>query len=124
MLTSQTETLYCSGNFYKPDDVRKFTMSQVDYVLGENAMKMSYLVGYGSSYPQYVHHRGSSIPVDAAPGCKDGFKWLYLDDPNPNVAPGALVRGPFPNVPILIIGTTQCEPTTYKQKPIFDHLLY
>ncbi|GLT44586.1 hypothetical protein SLA2020_184720 [Shorea laevis] len=81
MLTSHTKALCCSGNFYKPDDVRKFSMSQVGYVLGENAMKMSYFVGYGSSYPQYVHHRGFSIPIDATTGCKDEFKWLYLDDP-------------------------------------------
>ncbi|MBA0741918.1 hypothetical protein Gogos_015037, partial [Gossypium gossypioides] len=30
MLTSQTETLYCSGNSYKPDDLRNFAISQVN----------------------------------------------------------------------------------------------
>ena len=60
-------------------------------------MKMSYLIGYGSSYPLYAHHRGSSIPVDAKTGCRDGFKWLNSSDPNPNVAVGALVGGPFLN---------------------------
>jgi len=34
---------------------------QADYVLGENPMKMSYLVGYGTHKPSYIHHRGSSI---------------------------------------------------------------
>lgn len=29
MLTSQTETLYCSGKLYKPVDLRKFAISQV-----------------------------------------------------------------------------------------------
>ena len=70
---------------------------QADYVLGANPMKISYLVGYGSSYPKYVHHRGSSIPVDADTGCKDGFKWLYSDNPNSNIAVGALVGGPSLN---------------------------
>ncbi|KAK8687325.1 hypothetical protein V6N13_086150 [Hibiscus sabdariffa] len=97
MLTSQTETLYCSGNSYKPDDLRNFAISQADYVLGANPVKISYLVGYGSRYPLYVHHRGASIPVNANTGCQDGFKWLYSDNPNPNIAVGAVVGGPALN---------------------------
>ncbi|XVE82501.1 hypothetical protein DITRI_Ditri16bG0009900 [Diplodiscus trichospermus] len=115
MLTSQTETLYCSGNSYKPDDLRKFAMSQADYVLGANPMKISYLVGHGSSYPRYVHHRGSSIPVDADTGCQDGFKWLYSDNPNPNIAVGALVGGPSLNDSYSDTrnNSKQGEPSTY-----------
>ncbi|PPD97792.1 hypothetical protein GOBAR_DD05169 [Gossypium barbadense] len=115
MLTSQTETLYCSGNSYKPDDLRNFAISQADYVLGENAMKMSYLVGYGSRYPLYVHHRGSSIPVNADTSCQDGFKWLYSDDPNPNIAVGALVGGPSLNDSYSDTrdNVKQSEPSTY-----------
>ncbi|MED6208907.1 hypothetical protein PIB30_049544 [Stylosanthes scabra] len=96
MLTSQTEALYCSGKLYKPLDLRKFAISQAEYVLGENPLKMSYLVGYGSHYPKYVHHRGSSIPANATEiGCKVGFqKWYDSPKPNPNVAFGALVGGP------------------------------
>ncbi|XP_039031910.1 endoglucanase 2-like [Hibiscus syriacus] len=97
MLTSQTETLYCSGNSYKSDDLRNFAISQADYVLGTNPMKISYLVGYGTRYPLYVHHRGASIPVNANTGCHDGFKWLYSDNPNPNIAVGAVVGGPSLN---------------------------
>nr|XP_023884383.1 endoglucanase 24-like [Quercus suber] len=97
MLTTQTETLYYIGKSYKPEDLHKFAISLADYVLGNNPMKMSYLIGYGSSYPQYAHHRGSSIPVDAKTGCRDGFKWLNSSHPNPNVAVGALVGGPFLN---------------------------
>ncbi|XVF15894.1 hypothetical protein REPUB_Repub09cG0195800 [Reevesia pubescens] len=115
MLTSQTETLYCSGNSYKPDDLCKFAISQADYVLGANPMKISYLVGYGGSYPQYVHHRGSSIPVDADTNCKDGFKWLYSENPNPNIAVGALVGGPSLNDSYVDTrnNTQQGEPSTY-----------
>jgi hypothetical protein len=69
---------------------------QADYVLGENPMKLSYLVGYGDSYPQRVHHRGASIPADVDTGC-GGQEWLHSTEPNPNVATGALVGGPFKN---------------------------
>ncbi|XP_027347965.1 endoglucanase 2-like [Abrus precatorius] len=115
MLTSQTETLYCRGKLYKPEDLRKFAISQADYVLGENPMKMSYLVGYGSHYPKYIHHRGSSIPVNATTGCKDGFRWFNSSYPNPNVAFGALVGGPFYNDTYndLRNNSMQAEPTTY-----------
>lgn len=78
-------------------------------------MRMSYLVGYGSSYPQYVHHRGASIPVDAGTGCRDGFKWLDSPNPNPNVAVGALVGGPFMNETYIDSrnNSMQGEPSTY-----------
>lgn len=174
MLTSKTETLYCSGKHYKPADLRKFAISQVcsslatrsiqfscitsrrwiyhsaysktnsnfcksicyilsfscfslylliwwkkylqtEYVLGNNPMNMCYLVGHGSNYPQYVHHRGASIPVDAETGCHDGFKWLESLDPNPNLAVGALVGGPFLNETYIDSrnNTMQGEPSTY-----------
>lgn len=78
-------------------------------------MKMSYLVGYGNKYPEFVHHRGASIPADATTGCKDGFKWLESDEPNPNVATGALVGGPFLNDTYLDLrnNSMQGEPSTY-----------
>ncbi|KAM0970264.1 hypothetical protein ACFX13_018630 [Malus domestica] len=115
MLTSKTEILYCDGKSYNPVDLRKFAISQADYVLGENPMRMSYLVGYGSSYPQYVHHRGASIPVGAETGCIDGFKWLDSPNPNPNVAVGALVGGPFMNETYIDSrnNSMQGEPSTY-----------
>ncbi|XP_061999460.1 endoglucanase 2-like [Rosa rugosa] len=115
MVTSQTEMLYCDGKIYKPEDLRSFAISQADYALGKNPMKMSYLVGHGGNYPQQVHHRGSSIPVDADTGCRDGFKWLYSPDQNPNVAVGALVGGPFQNDSYMDIrnNSKQGEPSTY-----------
>lgn len=78
-------------------------------------MKMSYLVGYGGNYPLYVHHRGSSIPANADTGCRDGFKWLDSELPNPNVATGALVGGPFLNESYVDSrnNSMQGEPTTY-----------
>ncbi|KAJ9146976.1 hypothetical protein P3X46_029188 [Hevea brasiliensis] len=115
MVASHIPTLYCSGKFYSPADLRSFALSQADYVLGKNPMEMSFLVGYGEDYPQYVHHRGSSIPVDAKTGCGDGFEWLDSPYPNPNVAVGALVGGPFFNETYNDSrnNTVQAEPTTY-----------
>ncbi|GKV17867.1 hypothetical protein SLEP1_g28322 [Rubroshorea leprosula] len=115
MLTTRTATISCSGKKYKPSDLRKFAKTQADYVLGKNPMKMSFLVGYGDNYPQYVHHRGASIPADESPGCSDGFKWLDSTDPNPNVAIGAMVGGPFMNETYIDSrnNSMQGEPTTY-----------
>lgn len=88
---------------------------QADYILGNNPMKMSYLVGYGSKYPLEVHHRGASIPKNEKTGCKGGFKWLDSTKPNPNVAVGALVGGPFLNETYIDSrnNSMQGEPTTY-----------
>ncbi|XP_048331882.1 endoglucanase 10 [Ziziphus jujuba] len=115
MLTTRTAKVSCSGKSYTPADIRKFVKSQADYVLGDNPMKMSYLVGYGDKYPQYVHHRGASIPADAKTGCTDGFKWLESTKPNPNVATGALVGGPFLNESYIDSrnNSMQAEPSTY-----------
>ncbi|KAJ4783796.1 Endoglucanase [Rhynchospora pubera] len=114
MLTSRTSEVSCSGQSFSPTDLRKFAISQADYLLGDNPMKMSYLVGYGGNYPQQVHHRGASIPVDANTGCK-GFQWLSSNSPNPNVATGALVGGPFKNDSFIDSrnNSMQTEPSTY-----------
>lgn len=85
--------MQCSHNVYLSEyELGK----QADYVLGDNPMKLSYLVGFGDSYPQRVHHRGASIPADVDTGC-NGQEWLKSPKPNPNVATGALVGGPFKN---------------------------
>nr|GEX54902.1 endoglucanase 2-like [Tanacetum cinerariifolium] len=97
MLSSKISTLECDSESFSPSDLHEFAISQADYVLGDNPMKMSYLVGYGDEYPKYVHHRGASIPADATTGCKDGMKWLTSSKPNLNVATGAHVGGPSEN---------------------------
>ncbi|KAK9108734.1 hypothetical protein Sjap_016794 [Stephania japonica] len=115
MRTSRTATLNCDGQVFTPSDIRSFAISQLEYVLGDNPMKMSYLVGYGKNYPNYVHHRGASIPADATTDCKAGFKWLDSTEPNPNVAVGAVVGGPFQNDSYIDSrnNSMQGEPTTY-----------
>lgn len=120
MLTSRTAKLQCDSNFFRPSDLRDFAKSQADYVLGKNPMHMSFLVGYGDKFPQFVHHRGASIPKDAKPTCKGGFKWLQSSDPNPNVATGALVGGPFLNETYIDSrnNSMQAEPSTYNSAVI------
>ncbi|PKA53414.1 Endoglucanase 24 [Apostasia shenzhenica] len=114
MLTSRKSSFSCNGVTFSSSDLRSFAMTQADYVLGDNPMKMSYLVGYGEKYPQQVHHRGASIPANANSGCA-GFQWLKSPKPNPNVAVGALVGGPFRNDSYIDgrNNSMQAEPTTY-----------
>ncbi|KAE8677102.1 Endoglucanase 24 [Hibiscus syriacus] len=115
MRTANTDKLSCGDESFKHSDLRDFAKSQADYVLGNNPKEISYLVGYGDKYPQFVHHRGASIPVDATTGCSDGFKWLASKKPNPNVAMGAMVGGPFKNESFIDSrnNSMQTEPTTY-----------
>ncbi|KAK6926590.1 Glycoside hydrolase family 9 [Dillenia turbinata] len=76
--------------------------SQMDYILGSNPKKMSYMGGFGSSYPIKIHHGGASIvsikqdptPVTCEEGCA---KWFDKQAPNPNVLEGAIVGGPDEN---------------------------
>ncbi|EFJ36806.1 hypothetical protein SELMODRAFT_77612 [Selaginella moellendorffii] len=113
--SSGVKQFRCSGNSFAAKDLRAFAASQADYILGENPMSKSYLVGYGANFPQQLHHREASIPLDAATGCKDGFRWLHASAPNPHVATGALVGGPFQNDSYsdLRDNTMQNEATTY-----------
>mgnify|MGYP001807346570 FL=1 len=68
-----------------------FIKRQVNYMLGENDMGQSYMVGYGSKFPRYPHHRGSSCPQ---PPEKCGWEFYQSTVPNPNILIGGLVSGP------------------------------
>lgn len=92
----------------------------MDYILGNNPMKISYMVGYGGRYPMQLHHRGSSIPsIKVHPskvGCNDGYSnYYYSVKPNPNVHVGALVGGPNSNDQFSDVRSdySHSEPTTY-----------
>jgi endoglucanase len=68
---------------------------QIDYILGKNPRKMSYIVGFGNHYPKHVHHRGASIPKNKINyNRKGGWKWRDSAKPNPNTIVGAMVAGP------------------------------
>lgn len=57
------------------------------------------MVGFGTHYPQKVHHRGASIVSikkdKKTVGCQEGFdQWFKRNAPNPNDLVGAIVGGP------------------------------
>ncbi|KAL5704771.1 cellulase [Ranunculus cassubicifolius] len=92
---ADTPGWYCGPNFFSTDTLRGFARTQIDYILGKNPRKMSYVVGFGSHYPKHVHHRGASIPKNRVKyNCKGGWKWRDSSKPNPNILVGAMVAGP------------------------------
>ncbi|XP_027359561.1 endoglucanase 13-like [Abrus precatorius] len=95
-LSSKGVSLHCDETVVTPSDLTSLVRSQVDYILGSNPKNMSYMVGYGSNYPQQIHHRGASIvsiKKDSAPvTCQEGFQaWFNKNAPNPNIHEGAVV---------------------------------
>ncbi|KAK9167846.1 hypothetical protein Scep_003037 [Stephania cephalantha] len=92
---ADTPGWYCGPNFYSTEVLRDFAKTQIDYILGKNPRKMSYVVGFGNHYPKHVHHRGASIPKGRIRyNCKGGWKWRDSPRPNPNTLVGAMVAGP------------------------------
>ncbi len=69
------------------ESLKAFAKSQIDYILGANPARLSYLAGFGANYPKNLHHR-------ALQGYQD-----YQNDPgNPKLTLiGALVGGPNEN---------------------------
>ncbi|CAI9108874.1 OLC1v1008574C1 [Oldenlandia corymbosa var. corymbosa] len=101
-LKATNQNMQCGQVLVTGDEIYAFAKMQVDYILGSNPIGMSYLVGYGSKYPQRVHHRGASIEGHDKniryTGCMEGYKrWFKTQDPNPNVLVGAIIGGPDKN---------------------------
>ncbi|XP_019420569.1 PREDICTED: endoglucanase-like [Lupinus angustifolius] len=110
----------CGSAHFSGSQIKTFAKTQVDYILGNNPMKMSYMVGFGSNYPKHIHHRGSSIPSikdhPAKVGCNEGLSnYLNSPNPNPNIHVGAIVGGPDSNDHFSDARSdySQSEPTTY-----------
>ena len=83
------------------------------------------MVGFGSTYPNQVHHRGASIVsinVNPAPvSCQGGYDLYFNKDaPNPYVLDGAVVSGPDENdnYSDLRSNYEQAEPTTVTPAPL------
>ncbi|KAG6581281.1 Endoglucanase 17, partial [Cucurbita argyrosperma subsp. argyrosperma] len=129
-LTSAHTTAHCAGRTITPNALRAIAQKQIDYLLGENPLKMSYMVGYGGRYPQRIHHRGSSLPSiaehPAKIDCSSGFSAMDSDSPNPNVLVGAVVGGPDQNdgFPDERSDYEQSEPSTYINAPLVGSLAY
>ncbi|MED6145278.1 hypothetical protein PIB30_023518 [Stylosanthes scabra] len=129
-LTSSRSVVNCGGTTVTPNMLRRIAKKQVDYLLGDNPLRMSYMVGYGPRYPQRIHHRGSSLPSIAVhPGkiqCSAGFTVMNSQSPNPNILVGAIVGGPdlHDRFPDQRSDYEQSEPATYMNAPLVGALAY
>ncbi|CAI5963401.1 unnamed protein product [Closterium sp. NIES-65] len=98
-LAAAARSLDCQGVSFSPSQITAFAQSQVDYLLGSNPLAVSFMVGFGTAFPQKVHHRAASIisfNTDPSPVTCQGGNTTYLQSasPNPNVLVGAIVGGP------------------------------
>jgi hypothetical protein len=80
-----TDWLKTQGNVSKAQLYFDFAVSQINYILGQNPAKRSYLIGYGKNYPRNPHHR-------TAHGSWENSMQEPID--NRNLLIGALVGGP------------------------------
>nr|GMD70465.1 endoglucanase 8 [Ipomoea batatas] len=129
-LSHANRAVRCGATSVSPAMLKRLAKHQVDYILGDNPLGMSYMVGYGERYPQRIHHRASSLPsVDAHPariGCYAGSRYYLSPNPNPNLLIGAVIGGPnitdhFPDSRAFF---DESEPTTYTNAPLVGLLAY
>ncbi|KAI3693786.1 hypothetical protein L1987_76738 [Smallanthus sonchifolius] len=129
-LTQAKKVVNCGGSIVTPKRLRSIAKKQVDYLLGSNPLRMSYMVGYGPRYPRRIHHRGSSLPsISAHPAkieCGSGFTIMHSEIPNPNILTGAVVGGPDEkdHFPDERSDYFQSEPATYINAPLVGALSY
>ncbi|XVF67814.1 hypothetical protein PTKIN_Ptkin10aG0151800 [Pterospermum kingtungense] len=129
-LDRTSQTFNCGNQAINPNSLRIQAKKQVDYILGDNPMGLSYMVGYGKYFPQRIHHRGSSLPsVKDHPSfiaCKEGSVYFKSANPNPNVLVGAIVGGPGKDDAFEDdrVDFAKSEPTTYINAPFVGVLAY
>ncbi|KAE8684412.1 Endoglucanase 3 [Hibiscus syriacus] len=104
---------------------------QVDYIPGENPIKMSFMAGFGPNFPKRIQYRGSSLPYlsrhPQSIGCDAGFEpFFYSANPNPNVLVGGVVGGQNQNDGFLDDRSdyAHSEPATYINAAFFGPLAY
>lgn len=129
-LRSNNGVVSCGTSMVTPEKLISQAKKQVDYILGDNPARMSYMVGFGERYPLHVHHRGSSIPSvhshASRISCGDGFQYLYSRSPNPNVLVGAILGGPDNRDSFYDDRNNyqQSEPATYINAPFVGALAF
>ncbi|CAL9068098.1 endoglucanase 8-like [Musa acuminata AAA Group] len=130
-LSNVKGTVTCGNSQFPPSALIDLARSQVDYILGDNPLHMSYMVGYGNKFPQRIHHRAASVPsVDQHPQhlyCKDGTPYYVTNAPNPNLLVGAIAGGPNDGTDNYLDyrpWSNQSEPATYVNAPFVGLLAY
>lgn len=83
--TAFTALIY--DQYFSTTKYHAFAKSQIDYILGNNANRFSYQVGFGNNYPLQPHH-------GTAQGRWSGNNDVSHPGPNRHVLYGALVGGP------------------------------
>ncbi|GLT65975.1 hypothetical protein SLA2020_383710 [Shorea laevis] len=123
-------TFDCGSLLVTPNYLTAIAKRQIDYILGVNPIRMSYMVGFGPTFPKRVHHRGSSLPSVArhpeSIGCDSFEPFFYTANPNPNILVGAIVGGPNQNdgFPDDRSDYSHSEPATYINAAIVGPLAY
>ncbi|KDP27644.1 hypothetical protein JCGZ_19649 [Jatropha curcas] len=129
-LERTSQSVNCGNVNVSPSSLRQQAKRQVDYILGDNPLGLSYMVGYSNNYPQHIHHRGSSLPsVKDHPefiACKEGSIYFNSTNPNPNIHVGAIVGGPSNDDSYADdrADYKKSEPTTYINAPFVGVLAY
>jgi len=120
VLAKYNRTVYCGADKqFDSAYLMAFAKQQMDYLLGQNPQKRSYMVGFGTNSPKQAHHRGASVPklsADSIPSCALSFTtWFNNDSPNPNELTGAIVGGPdrYDNFVDKRWDSPKTEPCTY-----------
>lgn len=127
---SSSASVDCPGLTVGAAELRRQAKSQADYILGDNPLRLSFMVGFTDSYPNYIHHRGSSLPsIRTHPekiACKEGSNFFNSPNPNPNVLIGAVVGGPDEKDEYndTRVDYQKSEPTTYINAPFVGVLAY
>ncbi|KAL0382294.1 UNVERIFIED_CONTAM: Endoglucanase 8 [Sesamum calycinum] len=129
-LKNSKHVIRCNNVIIAQNQLVRFTRKQVDYILGDNPLNISYMVGYGTKFPQRIHHRASSLPsIVQQPqhiDCKGGTPYFLTDQPNQNLLIGAVVGGPDIHDAFADdrIDAAKSEPTTYVNAPLVGLLAY
>jgi len=78
---AKAETLLLANELSPNSAYRNAAADQLHYVLGRNAMGMSYVTGTGTVFPLHPHHRISEAAGILVPGLLVGGPNRYLNDP-------------------------------------------
>uniref|UniRef100_A0A6N2M534 cellulase n=1 Tax=Salix viminalis TaxID=40686 RepID=A0A6N2M534_SALVM len=62
LTVAKVSGVQCGSAHFSATQIKSFAKSQVDYILGSNPMKMSYMAGFGRKYPTQMHHRAHPSP--------------------------------------------------------------